>query len=141
MKMDENETFLGKGWSFPPSFNKHLKSVQMVGEDQDIAQSLRIILTTSYGERIMRPDFGSNLSLINFKSIDSRTINQLRAYVEQSVLRFEPRVTLHGVEVNQDDFYDGVLRIKLDYTIRKVNVRTNIVFPYYFKEGTNVTNM
>jgi len=69
------------------------------------------------------------------------TVNELRTYVEHSVLHFEPRVTLHQVDVNQDGIYDGVLKIKLDYTIRKINIRTNIVFPYYFKEGTNVTGM
>lgn len=139
--MDDNETFLGTGWSFPPTFDKHSKTVKMVGEEEDIVQSLRLILSTSYGERVMRPDFGSNLALINFRSMDGNTVNELRTYVEQSVLRFEPRVTLHNVEVNQDEIYDGILRIKLDYTIRKINVRTNIVFPYYFKEGTNVTGM
>lgn len=139
--MDKNETFLGTGWSFPPTFDKNTKSVNMVGEDEDIAQSLVIILSTAYGERVMRPEFGSNLSLINFRSMDGNTINELRSYVEQSVLQFEPRVTLHSVDVNQDEIYDGVLKIKLDYTIRKINVRTNIVFPYYFKEGTNITGM
>lgn len=139
--MDKNETFLGTGWSFPPTFDKNTKSVKMVGEDEDIAQSLVIILSTAYGERVMRPEFGSNLSLINFRSMDGNTINELRSYVEQSVLQFEPRVTLHSVDVNQDEIYDGVLKIKLDYTIRKINVRTNIVFPYYFKEGTNITGM
>ena len=139
--MDKNETFLGTGWSFPPTFDKNTKSVNMVGEDEDIVQSLVIILSTAYGERVMRPEFGSNLSLINFRSMDGNTINELRSYVEQSVLQFEPRVTLHSVDVNQDEIYDGVLKIKLDYTIRKINVRTNIVFPYYFKEGTNITGM
>lgn len=141
IEMDDNKTFLGTGWSFPPTFDKHSKSVKMVGEEEDIVQSLRLILSTSYGERVMRPDFGSNLALLNFRSMDGNTVNELRTYVEQSVLRFEPRVTLHNVEVNQDEIYEGILRIKLDYTIRKINVRTNIVFPYYFKEGTNVTGM
>ena len=139
--MDKNETFLGTGWSFPPTFDKNTKSVNMVGEDEDIVQSLIIILSTAYGERVMRPEFGSNLSLINFRSMDGNTIHELRSYVEQSVLQFEPRVTLHSVDVNQDEMYDGVLKIKLDYTVRKINIRTNIVFPYYFKEGTNITGM
>lgn len=139
--MDKNETFLGTGWSFPPTFDKNTKSVNMVGEDEDIVQSLIIILSTAYGERVMRPEFGSNLSLINFRSMDGNTINELSSYVEQSVLQFEPRVTLHSVDVNQDEMYDGVLKIKLDYTVRKINIRTNIVFPYYFKEGTNITGM
>lgn len=138
--MDEG-TFLGTGWSFPPTFDKGSRSVRMVGEEEDIAQALKLILSTAYGERAMRPYFGSNVSMINFRSMDSNAINELRNYVEQSVLQFEPRVTLHEVDVDQEEVYDGILRIKLDYTVRKINVRTNIVFPYYFKEGTNVTGM
>jgi phage baseplate assembly protein W len=139
--MGDSESFLGKGWSFPPTFDKHAKTVRMVGEEEDIAQALKIILLTPFGERVMRPDFGSNLSLINFRAMDGNTINELRTYVEQSVLYLEPRGTLHEVDVDLDEIYDGVLKIKLDYTVRKINIRTNIVFPYYFKEGTNITGM
>jgi uncharacterized protein len=139
--MTDEDAFLGTGWSFPPTFEKNSRSVKMVGEEEDIVQSFRIILSTAFGERVMRPHFGSNISLINFRAMDSNAISELRTYVEHSVLQFEPRVTLHGVHVNQEEVYDGVLNISLEYTIRKINVRTNIVFPYYFKEGTNVTGM
>ena len=73
--------------------------------------------------------------------MDGNTINELKTFVEQAVLQFEPRVTLHEVNIDTSEIYDGVLQIMLDYTIRKINVRTNIVFPFYFKEGTNVTGM
>jgi phage baseplate assembly protein W len=136
----KEQAFLGVGWSFPPTFDKRAKAVAMVEEDEDIRQSLRIILTTTYGERIMRPEFGSNISKINFSALSSNVINDLRSYITQSVLAFEPRVTLNQIELDQTEVHDGKLKIKLDYTIRKINVRTNIVFPFYFKEGTNLTN-
>ncbi len=137
----ENKSFLGTGWSFPPTFDPASRSVVMVSEEEDIAQSLRIILFTSFGERIMLPEFGSNLDHSVFQPVDSSLINTLSESVRSSVMRFEPRITLHGVEVNNDESVEGRLNIKLDYSIRLTNVRTNIVFPFYFKEGTNVTGM
>jgi uncharacterized protein len=137
--MSNEDAFLGVGWSFPPSFDKKARAVRMVSEDDDIKQSLRIILTTAYGERVMRPEFGSNISEINFTALTSNVLNDLRSYIEQAVLEFEPRVTLNKIELDQSEIYEGILRIKLDYIIRKINVRTNIVFPFYFKEGTNIT--
>jgi hypothetical protein len=89
----------------------------------------------------MRPEFGSNLSDSVFDSIDSVTINTLSDNIKQAIVEFEPRVTLHNVEINNEDVYNGRLDIKLEYTIRTINVRTNIVFPYYFKEGTNIGDM
>ena len=139
--MSDEKTFLGRGWSFPPTFDNKSGTNVMVSDERDIEQSLKLILFTSYGERIMRPEFGSNLSDSIFDSIDSVTINALADNIEQAILEYEPRITLHDVEINSDDIYNGRLNIQLDYTIRSINVRTNIVFPYYFKEGTNITDM
>ena len=139
--MSNGKTFLGIGWSFPPSFDNRSGINKMVSDAEDIAQSLRLILLTAYGERIMRPEFGSNLFNTIFGSINSLTINKISRYINQSVLEFEPRVTLNNVEIDQDVVNDGKLNIKLDYTIRTINVRTNIVFPFYFKEGTNISDM
>lgn len=137
----EPKSFLGIGWNFPPKFNKETASTTMVADEADIEQSLKIILFTSYGERIMLPEFGSNLMSSVFDSVDSVMINVLKDNITQAVLEFEPRVTLNEVHIDETDVYDGIIRIKLDYTIRKINVRTNIVFPFYFKEGTNISNM
>jgi phage baseplate assembly protein W len=134
----EDQSFLGKGWAFPVQFNTQIKSVEMAYEEEDIRQSLNIILMTKMGERVMRPNFGSQLSDSVFGSIDSITINRIEDQVKQAILEWEPRVTLNQVIVDISQMYDGRLDLKIDYTIRLINVRTNIVFPYYFKEGTNI---
>jgi len=136
--MDESKTFLGTGWSFPPTFDKRSASVKMVSDDEDIKQSLRIILFTSYRERTMRPEFGSGLSDSIFDAVDSVTITILTDKIKQAIIEFEPRITLNNVTIATEELYDGKLNINLDYTIRIVNVRNNIVFPFYFKEGTNI---
>ncbi len=139
--MKEKKSFLGTGWSFPPTFDKYRATSVMVSEEEDIKQSLKLILLTSYGERIMRPEFGSNLSESVFNTMDSVAINTLTDNIEQAIIEFETRVTLNSVEIDTERIYDGRLDIKLDYTVRSINIRSNIVFPYYFKEGTNVVDM
>lgn len=139
--MDDKKSFLGTGWSFPPTFDKQGATVVMVSEEKDIKQSLRLILNTSYGERVMRPGFGSNLSAFVFNAMDSVAVNALTDSIEQAIDEFEPRVDLNEVNVSADRIHEGRLDIEIDYTVKSVNVRYNIVFPYYFKEGTNVVDM
>ena len=139
--MDKKKSFLGTGWAFPPTFDQDRAMPEMVSDIDDIKQSLRIILLTSYGERIMRPEFGSNLQESVFSSMDSVAVNTLTDNIESAVLEFEPRVTLNSVEISTEEIHNGRLDIKLNFTVRAINVRSNIVFPYYFKEGTNVVDM
>jgi phage baseplate assembly protein W len=138
MENPENRSFLGTGWGFPVQFNTQTKSVELSSEQEDIRQALFIILMTKMGERVLRPDFGSQISDSVFGSIDSITVNRIEDQVSQAILEWEPRISLNNVLVDTDFMYDGRLDIKIDYTIRLINVRTNIVFPYYFKEGTNL---
>ena len=135
------KSFLGTGWKFPPSFDIERKEVAMVSDEQDIEESLVIILNTSVGERIMRPDFGSKLNESVFDVINGITMEVLKDSIQSAILNFEPRVTLNDVLFNLEKEHEGVLEIELVYTIRSINIRTNIVFPFYFKEGTNVTGM
>lgn len=134
-------TFLGRGWSFPPRFDMINNMTYMVEEEDDIRESLRIILSTAPGERIMNPKFGCGLSSLIFDSIDSLFINRITDSVRTAVLNYEPRVTLESVRVDTSGAYDGHVHVMLDYTIRKINVRSNIVYPFYFKEGTHIHNM
>ena len=114
---------------------------EMVSDEDDIKQSLRIILLTSMGERIMRPDFGSKLRESVFRKMNSVAVNTMKDNIKRAILEFEPRVTLDSIELNTADTLAGKLDIQLNYTVKAINIRSNIVFPYYFKEGTNVVDM
>ena len=135
------KSFLGTGWSFPPSFNKHTKSVDMVSDEIDISQSLKIILFTDLGSRIMRPDFGSDVKNYTFESINKGSIARLSDVVEGAIYRHEPRIDLEKVDIDHSNAVDGKLLIQLTFMIKSVNVRTNAVFPFYIKEGTHITDM
>jgi phage baseplate assembly protein W len=133
-----DRSFLGTGWSFPPEFNKRVSGVTMVSEDDDIRESLRILLLTSPGERTMYPAYGCGLKALIFDTISESTITEITDVIERAVLFFEPRITLDSVEVDTETMYDGLIKILLRYTIRATNSRSNMVYPFYFREGTNL---
>lgn len=139
--MEDDNLFLGRGWAFPPRFDFDLNVPVMVAEEEDIRESLRIIFSTIQGERYMNPKFGCELSALVFDSVDSNLINRIKDSISTAVLNFEPRITLENITVDVVSEFEGRIDILLDYTIRKINVRSNIVYPFYFKEGTNIQNL
>lgn len=139
--MEEIDLFLGRGWAFPPRFDFDNNTPVMVAEEEDIRESLRIIFSTAQGERYMNPKFGCELSSLIFDSIDSILINRIKDSITSAILNYEPRITLDNIEVDVLSEFEGRIDVVVEYTIRKINVRSNIVYPFYFKEGTNVHTM
>lgn len=132
------KSFLGIGWKFPPSFDKKMGSVVLVSEEQDIRESILILLSTRPGERLMSPDYGCALSQFTFENMDFTLINEMKNRIEKAILYFEPRINVSEIHIDQDKDIDGLLNINIDYIVRKTNNRSNMVFPYYLIEGTDV---
>jgi phage baseplate assembly protein W len=135
---NQMKSFLGKGWSFPPVFDKMSLGVRMEENDADIESSIRIILNTYPGERLMQPDFGCSLKRMNFQNFDKGTLVQIADIVGMSLLFFEPRIKFENVELVEHDIEAGIVVLRLVYKVIITNTRTNIVFPYYILEGTNL---
>jgi len=137
---DMDKAFLGVGWGFPPEFHKQANAigVKMVAEEEDIGESLAILLSTRPGERIMQPAYGCGLHSMVFETINESTVTELKDIIERAILFFEPRITLGSIDVNTEDVLDGKLLIQLNYTVRKTNTRSNIVYPFYYLEGSRV---
>ncbi|MBO9700580.1 MAG: GPW/gp25 family protein [Sporocytophaga sp.] len=133
--MKHKKTFLGVGWKFPPTFDKTSGSVMLVSEEEDIRESLFILLSTKPGERTMLPEYGCDLNKMIFESIDSSLITEMKGMIENAILYFEPRIILNEIDISQDKTNDGLLLIDVQYTIRKTNKRSNMVYPYYILEG------
>lgn len=133
-------SFLGQGWSFPPTFNGNTGSVKMVSEEEDVLQSLQIILSTIPGERIMHPDFGCELSQFMFEEISQNLMTRIRGTIEDAILFYETRIDLESVEIYDTD-EEGLLLISIDYKIRTTNSRFNFVYPFYINETTINVNV
>lgn len=132
--MQEGYSFLGKGWSFPPTFDYHTQDVVMVTEEEDIVQSLKILLGTRPGERIMQPRFGCNLDVLLFEPLTATLSAYVQDLVETSILLFEPRIKLNRLEISADALNEGVVLIELDYSVRTSNSRFNLVLPFYINK-------
>ena len=135
--MSLDNTFLGRGWSFPPTFDNQGRSVRMVEAEDDIRQSLNILMSTHVGERVMRPTFGWRRDALVFEPISTSFATFLKWEVEKAVLFFEPRVELDSVRFERLADREGLIEMRLDYTVRATNTRNNLVFPFYLDEATN----
>jgi uncharacterized protein len=130
--------FLGRGWSFPPQFDKAARGVAMLEEEKDIESSLEILLSTRLGERVMQPTYGSNLDDMVFESMNLTMITYMKDLIENAILYHEPRIELEKLEIDTSNQNEGVLMIVLHYMVRTTNSRYNYVYPYYINEGNNV---
>jgi phage baseplate assembly protein W len=133
------KSFLGTGWSFPPAFNNSpVDQVAMVSDEEDIRQSLFILMHTIPGERLMLPEYGCDLRLLVFESIDTAFNNEISDIIFKAILRYEPRIKFNFTSIDTSGQLDGLVLITIDYNIISTNTRNNIVFPFYLQEGTNI---
>jgi phage baseplate assembly protein W len=132
---DERKDFLGRGWAMPVGLDPRTGLVQTAEHEEDIRQSILIILETAPGERVMRPNFGCGIHELVFTAVDSTAVQRVRSEVEEATRRCEARIEVLGVTVDEAATEEGKLLIELEYRVRKTNQIGNLVFPFYFREG------
>lgn len=122
--------FTGRGVAFPllPDAGG---TIGYVDGDAGVAQSLRLLLMTAAGERVMRPTFGTQTPRLVFAPGSETNLRLLETTVREAVRDHEPRVRLEAVEVTEDEQAPERVEIEVTYTVRRTNTRTSIVFPFY----------
>lgn len=130
----DNNTFLGHGWSFLPVLTDD--GVKMSAYEKDIEESLRILFSTSPGERVNRYDYGCPLRRYVFEPVNRDVTIRMRNDITRAVTLFEPRITLEDVSFEEQPD-EGLLLIQLTYTVIRTNSRNNMVYPFYLNEGTD----
>jgi phage baseplate assembly protein W len=133
--MDDRKQFLGRGWAYPVAIDPQTGLVASCEHEEDIRQSITIILGTVRGERVMRPDFGCGIHELVFEVMDSASLQRVRSLVDEALTRYEPRIEINGINIDPDGETAGVMRIELEYRVRLTNQVDNLVYPFYFKEG------
>ena len=127
--------FLGRGWRFPIDLELDRGRIAAVAYEEDVKQSILLILKTAKGERLMRPDFGCGIHDLVFSSITHGLVEDIRRNVMDALRVFEARIEVIAVQVDAQRAWQGRLIIELHYLVRATNQRGNLVFPFYFKEG------
>jgi uncharacterized protein len=131
---DDARRFLGQGWAFPVAVDP-TGEIALASYDEDIREAVLVILQTDYDERVMRADFGANLSATLFDPITSTTAALVRHRVEQALLEWEPRIDSVDITVVPSP-PDGRLDITVTYRVRATNTHYNLVYPFYVSEAT-----
>lgn len=133
---DDGASFLGTGWAWPVRFAPQGRGVEMASGERDVRESLRILLSTTPGERVMQPTFGCALRTQVFEVLDASRATEIHDLVARAVLHFEPRVELIDVVVTQPDPLEGQVLVELTYRMRATNTRHNLVYPLYLNEAS-----
>lgn len=128
--MDTNESFLGRGWGFPPEFSKTTSGIILTEGEDDIDKSLQILLSTRLGERIMLPDYGCNLEELLFNPTNLTLKTYVADLIKTAILYHEPRIDAEKIWIDESTDNDGILLINIDYRVRITNSRKNRVFPF-----------
>jgi phage baseplate assembly protein W len=146
-----DSAFLGSGWDFPVGIDPDAGSSTSTGSsstgsstgygsgpirrpadgDASIRQSIWMILSTSPGERVMRPDFGCGLQDLVFGVNNAGTATAVATTVRDALAVWEPRIDVVDVVAVPDAAAPHVLRIEIDYQVRSTNSRFNLVYPFY----------
>jgi uncharacterized protein len=137
--MIDNLPFLGTGWGFPPTFDRALRGVIMVSGIEDVCQSLRILLDTALGERVMQPKYGANLENMVFEPMNTAILTYIEDIVRTAIVYHEARIKLIAVNMSTEMQYEGRVDINIVFELRSTNTRFNFVYPFYLQEGTEVS--
>jgi Bacteriophage baseplate protein W len=137
MANDIDRSFLGRGWSFPPSFSRTTKELLLTADEEDIKKSLEILLSTTIGERFLQPLYGCNLEQYVFEPLNATIATEIRLTVKNAIELYEPRLKLLAVKLDAGLIAEGRVDIAVEYEIIATNTRHNLIYPFYLNEANN----
>jgi len=126
--------FIGKGWRFP-ILPGPTGALEYSEADDNVEHSLRVLLMTRLGERVMRSDFGSGLGAMVFRPGSDQNLRAIEHEVAGAIANFEPRVDVLSVVAEADARDATQITVSLSYRVRRTNTRESLVFPFYLVRG------
>ncbi|HUA45469.1 MAG TPA: GPW/gp25 family protein [Solirubrobacteraceae bacterium] len=131
-------SFLGSGWAFPLQLEQGdaaAPDVAMVSDEDLVAQSIWLILATSPGERVQRPDFGCGMHDLVFAVNDTAAAARISDEIRTALIKFEPRIDVLSVVVSSPPGQPTTLLVEITYRVRTTNNVFNLVYPFYLEGG------
>ncbi|SRR5581483_175844 len=133
--MDASDrAFLGRGWAFPVQVGPD-GDILTAEYDTDVHESVRLVLGTDIGERVMLPQFGSGLRALVFEPLTATTRALVELRVREALVRYEPRIDVIDVKVDLRTGADAAVLTQVEYRVRSTNTFYNLVYPFYLLEG------
>jgi hypothetical protein len=122
--------FIGAGWRFP-ILPDEKGGLGYVDGDDNVEQSLRLLLLTALGERVMRADFGCKAQRLVFAPGSQQYLGLLETTIREAIRDWEPRVDLDEVQAEADPRAENRVTVSISYRVRQTNTSNNLVFPFY----------
>jgi uncharacterized protein len=123
-------SFIGRGFTWPLGVD-HTGSIALTNGPDDLDRSIRIVLLTAPGERVMRPEFGCKIWDLLFEPVTPNLLGLITVAVREAIARWEPRVIVEDVTPVVDENDGALVRINVTYRVRSTNDRRNLVYPFY----------
>ena len=123
-------TFVGRGFSWPMEVD-HTGSIKLTDGAEDLDRSIRMVLLTAPGERLMRPDFGCRIWDLLFEPVTGNLLGLIAEAVREALAQWEPRIVVEDVKPEADPANQALVRIQITYRVRATNDRRNLVYPFY----------
>jgi uncharacterized protein len=120
---------IGQGIAFPLQMNVQ-GQLQISNQNQNLEESIRIILQTNLGERVYRPEFGSRLSELVFAPMNTQTLLLLRVYTQEALEKWEPRIVIDSIRTEPDPMR-GRVEVTLEYHAKESSDQRSLVYPFY----------
>lgn len=130
-----NRDFLGSGLKFPLQVDPKTGRLAMSSQEDNIRESVGVILRTYRGERVMRPEFGTNTPDYAFAPSNYSMKESIAYELSRQLVVQEPRIRDVEVACQEPDGHSGALVIQVGYTVRSTNNRYNHVYPFYVDHG------
>jgi uncharacterized protein len=133
-----DRSFLGKGLRFPVAVNLG-GGISSSSLEENVRQSIFVILGTAPGERVMRPDFGCRIHDLMFAPNNPLTAARAQIYCEEAILKYEPRVSKLKCWSEPHPDEPNRLDVRIEYMIANANTPRNLVFPFYLRHPDEST--
>lgn len=135
--MSNDKDFLGKGFRFPVAVNLN-GGVSSSVLEENVRQSIFIILGTAPGERLMRPDFGCRIHDLMFAPNTDITAARAEVYCEEAIYKYEPRIDKVTCRAGANSDAPNRLDVKIEYVIAGKHEKRNLVFPFYLRTDEEI---
>lgn len=124
--------FRGTGWAYPVNVGED-GSISRAIDSETIERSIELILGTAKGERLMRPDFGSDLHRFLFKPLSAINRSRMATTVKDALMAWEPRIRVLDIKVEVNPQRPSTALIHIEYKVRASNTKSNLVYPFYIR--------
>lgn len=121
---------VGRGFAWPLGVD-HTGAIGLTSPGADLDDSIRVVLLTAPGERVMRPKFGCRIWDLLFEPVNANLLGLISQAVREALGQWEPRIDVEDVRPVQDGSDSALVRISITYRIRATNDRRNLVYPFY----------